>query len=271
MRSLTGVVVGAFVLSTVAGCASQLDRGVAEFQRGNYDKAASLWTPLAKTGDPVAQRNVGILWERGLGSTPLNLTEAAAWYSLSAQGGHTPAMVSLARIERRYAYEDEALSWLTLAAQSGDQEAINDLRTWGKPVPQPDLYQTGSGTEQPKRLQHADATAASLTPEVGVDAANSSVAGVAPPPYIGWSAALAASGRSLGYIAPNARAEARPESGDASAVVEEQDLSRSTDQDPDETGVEEQTRDDSMTFPRATAIAEWIIGLAGFGNSEAMR
>ena len=271
MRRLTGVVVGTFVLSMATGCASQLDRGVAEFQQGKYDKAASLWTPLAKSGDPVAQHNVAVLWERGLGSTPLNLTEAAAWYSLSAESGHTPAMVSLARIQRQYAYDEEALSWLTRAAQSGNQEAVNDLRTWGKPVPLTDVYQTGLGSEEPKQLEQADVATARLTSEVAVGAVDNNAPAVLPPTDIGWPASLEASRRSLKNVAPNTLVEVPHEMGDVSDPADEHDLGLSADRTRYATGGEAEARDDSISIPGATAIAEWIIGLTGLGGSAAER
>lgn len=269
MQRLAERLVGAVLLAAVAGCASQLDRGAAEFQQGNYDRAASLLTPLAKGGDPVAQHHVGVLWENGLGSTPQNLTEAAAWYSLSAARGHTPAMVSLARIQRQYAYDEEALGWLTLAAQSGNQEAVNDLRAWGKPVLPADLYATELGSEEPRRLEQADSAAARLTAEVGVEAASNDGLGVAPPAGTGWSAFLEASRRSIESIVPNTLAEEPRESGDGSDPVDGHDQGRPADHTPDETAVAAETLDDSIVIPGATAVAEWISGLAGLGGSKA--
>lgn len=264
MRRLTGGFLGAVLLSVVAGCASQLDRGVAEFQRGNYDKAASLWTPLARKGDPTAQHNVGMLWEKGLGSTPVSLTEAAAWYSLSAASGHTPAMVSLARIQREYAYDDDALNWLTLAARSGNQEAANDLRTWGKPVPQVDLSEAEPGGDQARRLTAAIA-AARLALGVSEEAAGDRDSGVASPTDVSWSAPPEAFRLSSEDGKPDDLAEDLGESGDASGPADERDVGRSGNQ----TGAVAEAREEAKSVPGATAIAEWITALVRFGDREA--
>jgi len=171
MRRLAGACVGASLLFTVAGCASQLEQGIAEFEQGNFDSAASLWTPLAEGGDRLAQNNVAVLWEKGLGSTPQNLPEAAAWYSLSARGGYIPAMVSLARIQRQFAFDEEALSWLELAARWGNQEAITDLQVWGRQVPAADLLQAELHNEEHTRQEQPNTTAIILLPGVAIGVA----------------------------------------------------------------------------------------------------
>jgi TPR repeat protein len=62
----------------LSGCASQnINLGVNAYNQGNYDLAAKYWNPLAKQGNYIAQFNLGLLWEQGLGSTPLNKAEAS--------------------------------------------------------------------------------------------------------------------------------------------------------------------------------------------------
>lgn len=122
------------------GCASQqLQLGVDAYNQGQYDIAAKYWNPLAKNGNYVAQYNIGLLWEQGLGSTPKNNAEASQWYLLSAKQGYIPAMLHLSRIQKANGYEEAATSWLNLAARWGNSEAIDKLRNWGKPIPAADL------------------------------------------------------------------------------------------------------------------------------------
>lgn len=124
----------------ISGCASQnIQLGVNAYNQGNYDLAARYWNPIAQKGNPVAQYNLGLLWEQGIGSTPKNKAEASQWFLLSAQQGYIPAMVRLAKIQKENGYDDAATSWLSLAARWGNTDAINELRNWGMPIPAADL------------------------------------------------------------------------------------------------------------------------------------
>lgn len=124
----------------MSGCASQrINLGVNAYKQGNYDLAAHYWNPLAKQGDPVAQYNLGLLWEQGLGRTPLNKAEASQWFLLSAKQGYVPAMVRLAKIQKANGYDEAAESWFNMAARWGNSDAVNELRAWGKSVPAADL------------------------------------------------------------------------------------------------------------------------------------
>jgi hypothetical protein len=128
------------ILFASSGCANQsLQLGVDAYNQGNYDLAESYWNPLAKEGDPHAQYNLGLLWEKGLGSTPKNETVAARWYALSAKQGYILAMVRLGRIQKELGYENAATSWFNLAARWGNKDAIVELQNWGKPIPPADL------------------------------------------------------------------------------------------------------------------------------------
>lgn len=139
-----GGILFVFALSILfSGCASQsINLGVNAYNQGNYDLAARYWNPLAKQGNSVAQYNVGLLWEQGLGSTPLNKAQASQWFLLSAKQGYVPAMVRLAKFQKEHGYEEAATSWFNLAARWGNSDAINELQTWGKPVPAADLLAT---------------------------------------------------------------------------------------------------------------------------------
>jgi hypothetical protein len=127
------------VSAILSGCVSHLQLGINAYNQGKYDVAAALWNYSAKTGNPAAQHNLGILWEDGLGSTPKNVGQAAQWYLLAARQGYIPSMVSLARIQKQAGYDQAAESWLSLAARWGNTDAARLLTSWGKPVPQPDL------------------------------------------------------------------------------------------------------------------------------------
>ena len=138
--SLKILLCGMTVTILLTGCASQsINLGVNAYNQGNYDLAASYWNPIAKKGEPVAQYNLGLLWEQGLGSTPLNKAEASQWFLLSAKQGYVPAMVRLARIQKENGAEEAAISWFNIAARWGNTDAISALQSWKKSVPPADL------------------------------------------------------------------------------------------------------------------------------------
>jgi len=116
-----------------------LERGNQHHANQEYDQAAYYWNPLANAGNSAAQFNVGLLWEYGLGSTPLNTAQASQWYLLSAQQGYPEAMVRLAHTQILAGYNETAYGWLHLASRWGNQNAINQLIALGRPVPSTDL------------------------------------------------------------------------------------------------------------------------------------
>lgn len=116
-----------------------MNKGAEAYNRGDYGEALKQWLPYAKEGNYYAQYNIAIIWEQGLGNTPLNPEQAMAWYMLSAKQGYFPAMVRLASLQRSKGYDIAAESWLVLAARWGHQDAVNALREWGKEVPAADL------------------------------------------------------------------------------------------------------------------------------------
>lgn len=104
-----------------------------------------------------AQYNVALLWEQGLGRTPKNTDQAAAWFLRSARQGYPPAMVRLAGIQSSLGNEEPAISWLNLAARWGDQTAISELRRKSLPVPQSDLLQQSIAARERQNQEAIDA------------------------------------------------------------------------------------------------------------------
>lgn len=123
----------------LTSCSNHMQLGLNAYNQGKYDLAAKHWNPLAQKGNPYAQSGLGLLWENGLGSTKQNTNKAMAWYLRAAKQGHVPAMVQLAKLQKSNGFDEAAISWLNLAARWGNNNAITSLRSWGKPIPQPDL------------------------------------------------------------------------------------------------------------------------------------
>lgn len=95
-----------------------------------HDKKAqdSFWEIYtnALRNDKVAQYQVGVMYERGIG-VDQNQTEAALWYEKSAWQGYIDAQYNLALmnasgrgVEKNL---DRAMIWLAKAARQGDKEA----------------------------------------------------------------------------------------------------------------------------------------------------
>jgi len=158
VRNLSQFVLLILISLYLAGCASQqLQLGENAFNQGKYDVAASHWNPLAKSGNPYAQYNLGLLWENGLGKTPKNIKEASQWYLMSAKQGFVSAMVRLANIQKTNGYEEAAISWYILAARWGNQDAITALSTLGKTIPPADLLQQKQTKDAIAQQQAAEA------------------------------------------------------------------------------------------------------------------
>ena len=83
-RHLVLVAVLAFGASTVAS--QDFEKGLTAAGSGDYETALKEWLPLAESGDPSAQFNIGLIYEAGQG-VPQNDAEAVKWYRLAADQG----------------------------------------------------------------------------------------------------------------------------------------------------------------------------------------
>lgn len=88
----------------------------------NPDLAYRWFKIAAEKGNPSAQIEMGLLYERGLNNTPKDPTQALGWYKRAALLRHTPGMFQYGRLllkDKRA----EALAWLQLAGEKGDFDA----------------------------------------------------------------------------------------------------------------------------------------------------
>jgi TPR repeat protein len=77
-----------------AAWADNVSDGDAAFHNGEYSKAVKLLLPLARRGNAVAQRDVGLMYFDGDGLAR-DCHEAVKWFSLSARQGQIGAQVNL--------------------------------------------------------------------------------------------------------------------------------------------------------------------------------
>ena len=74
--------------------------GVLAYDAGDYEGAYQAWLPLARGGDPAAQRNLGHLFRFGRG-VEQSFATAAEWYERAANAGLAGAQVNLAMMQLR--------------------------------------------------------------------------------------------------------------------------------------------------------------------------
>jgi len=106
---------------------------LAAFRRRDYAAALALWEPLARSGNPQAQTNIGTCFAQGFG-VPTDATLALRWLTLSAEAGYAPGQRNLADFLLRGTMGTEpdparAASLYRLAAEGGDALA-QDMLSW---------------------------------------------------------------------------------------------------------------------------------------------
>ena len=123
----------AFALVGIVPGSSRADflDGWAAYDRGDRVGAFREWHRLAERGDPRAQTNIGIMYQRGEG-VPSHFVEAERWLTKAADQGFAPAQRKLAYryfTERGFADKDyvKALHWYVILARHGDSMAMQYL------------------------------------------------------------------------------------------------------------------------------------------------
>lgn len=104
------------------------------------EKGVELFTIAAERGDAVAQFDLGLAYDDGVGVEEIDWDKAAYWYDRAAKGGNTSAMFNLALLlgkglidleskEKRDREQDKRLAayWLRKVAKRGDINAISLL------------------------------------------------------------------------------------------------------------------------------------------------
>lgn len=179
MKNLLCAVVTAVILAGTPAFAQDYNKGVAAFQAGDYAAALQNWMPLAENEneDADAQRNIGAMYQRGLG-VPQSDAEAVKWYRRAAENGHPRAQQNLgvmyeegAGVSQDYV---EAAAWYQAAAEQGNLFAklnLGVLYERGTPEVPRDVVQSHMWYNLAAAQGHADAgqlrddIAAAMTPE----------------------------------------------------------------------------------------------------------
>ena len=116
--------------------------GVAAYKEGDFAKAAVEFLIAAEKGDPLAQLNLGLLYDRGQGMEQ-DREEAVKWYRRSAENGNSIAQINLASMyfEGTGVKQDDqtAAEWYQKAALLGNHTAQYNLSV---------MFEEGIGVER---------------------------------------------------------------------------------------------------------------------------
>ncbi len=119
-----------FFLGLSDSFSAELEEAHEAYKQGNWDKAVTLYLPLAEKGCPEAGNNLGELYASGLG-VRRNYSRAMELFELSAEQGNAYAETNLGLhysqglgVPRDY---DLAFYWFTRAAKQNNFLAQNAL------------------------------------------------------------------------------------------------------------------------------------------------
>ena len=92
------VALAVLVLTVAPPTAAQnFYKGMEAYRQADYGTALREWEPLAVRGDEIAQYNMGVLYDSGLG-VPVDKSRARLWYRKSAEQGFAQAQNNLGRM-----------------------------------------------------------------------------------------------------------------------------------------------------------------------------
>ena len=100
--------------------------GLSAYNSGAFQKAMTIWLPLAQSGDAASQAGIGFMYHRGLGIAVDN-EKAAYWLRQAAEHGQPEGQLMLgslyfygAGVEKNYI---QAYAWCDLAQDGGNADA----------------------------------------------------------------------------------------------------------------------------------------------------
>ena len=110
--------------------AQDFQKGFESFNKGDFSTAIKEWYPLAEKGNPVAQNNLGVMYENGKGVTQ-DYLQAVNLYLKSANQGYANAQYNLGVMYYNgYGIAKnniKALNWFRKAAEQGVAKAQDNL------------------------------------------------------------------------------------------------------------------------------------------------
>jgi len=122
MKHICGVLAAGAALILAQPALADVKAGVDAWQQGDYAKAVAIWQPLAQSGDPDAQFNMGQAYKLGRG-VKTDPSAAIDWYGKAARQGHARAEDNLGLLMFQQGDRAGALPYLQRAAERGEPRA----------------------------------------------------------------------------------------------------------------------------------------------------
>ena len=127
---------------------ADFQKGLNAARNGDFATALREWKPLAEQGHAVAQYNLGVMFEKGLGVLK-DYKTAVKWWKLAAEQGSADAQYNLGQMYRKGlgVLKDykTAVKWYRLAAEQGIADAQGNLGV---------MYGMGQGVIQDNVYAH---------------------------------------------------------------------------------------------------------------------
>ncbi len=111
-----------------AGAGPDVRAGIDAWAVQDYEGAIRIWRPLADRGDADAQYNLAQAYFLGRG-VPQNMALAEQWYERAARQGHPEATANYGLLLFQNGRRQEAIPYVTRAADAGDARAQYVLGT----------------------------------------------------------------------------------------------------------------------------------------------
>lgn len=122
MKHIWGTAALVAMLGVALPALADVKAGVDAWQQGDYAKAVAEWRPLAQSGDPDAQFNLGQAYKLGRGVQP-DLNAAIDWYRKAAVQGHLRAEDNLGLLMFQQGDRTGAMPYLQRASMRGEPRA----------------------------------------------------------------------------------------------------------------------------------------------------
>ncbi|WP_156358148.1 SPOR domain-containing protein [Sphingobium sp. Leaf26] len=122
MKHVLGTAALVAMLVMTSPAQADVKAGVDAWQQGDYAKAIAEWRPLAQSGDPDAQFNLGQAYKLGRGVQP-DVNTAIDWYRKAATQGHMRAEDNLGLLMFQQGDRAGAMPYLQRASMRGEARA----------------------------------------------------------------------------------------------------------------------------------------------------
>jgi cell division septation protein DedD len=122
MKPIWGTAALAAMLIAAPLALADVKTGVDAWQQGDYAKAIAEWRPLAQSGDPDAQFNLGQAYKLGRG-VQADVKTALDWYRKAAVQGHLRAEDNLGLLMFQQGDRTGAMPYLQRASMRGEPRA----------------------------------------------------------------------------------------------------------------------------------------------------